>query len=667
MRQKLLRTAATLLLASAGVAMPVHAQINAEQMVAIGRNVMSMEDFMLAIQYFNQAIKAKPYLAEPYYLRAVAKLNLEDFKGAEDDATESIARNKYTTDAYKLRGYCRQNLGLDSLAIADYDIGLRYNPDDRYMLFYKAAALGTLERYDEADSILNRVLEDNPRFEDALTMRARTRVMRGDTIGALDDIDRSVEISKANINNYLMRADIHIKQKDWRAAAADMDEVIRLDPQNPDMYVNRAWLRYNIDSYAGALADYNYALELNPDNIPATYNRALLRLEYMDYPGAFADFSTVLRHDPQNFHALYNRALIALNLKRWKQAITDFTTISKRYPRFYPLYYGIAQAKEGMGDHDGAIRAMLYAEDIVRKYVDNPRKNPLSRPAIEVGLTNDRGMEQSEGETDTDVMERFNRLVTVSETTDTELKYEDRIKGRVQDRKQRVEPEPMFTLSFADGRTSLRPNANYFIEIDDINRRRLLSRTLYVTNHRESLSREQAEELFALLDDYTSVIAAGNPRPIDLFGRAVVQFMLMNHRQALDDLDKAIEADPQFTSAYLLRANVRDAILQHPAEGSLPPTPVEIMSDLDHALELNPRLIYAWYDKGNVYYAAGDYLSALPCFNRAIELGPDFAEAFFNRGLTLLALGRRDEAFADLSRAGQLGIHNAYSVLKAMR
>ncbi len=41
---------------------------------------------MLSIQYFNQVIQAKPYLAQPYLLRAIAKLNLEDYKGAEEDA-----------------------------------------------------------------------------------------------------------------------------------------------------------------------------------------------------------------------------------------------------------------------------------------------------------------------------------------------------------------------------------------------------------------------------------------------------------------------------------------------------------------------------------------------------------------------------------------------------
>ena len=58
------------------------AQINTEQVVNIGRNALYFEDYILAIQYFNQAIKAKPFLAEPYFYRSVAKISLEDYRGA---------------------------------------------------------------------------------------------------------------------------------------------------------------------------------------------------------------------------------------------------------------------------------------------------------------------------------------------------------------------------------------------------------------------------------------------------------------------------------------------------------------------------------------------------------------------------------------------------------
>ena len=61
-----------------------------------------------------------------------------------------------------------------------------------------------------------------------------------------------------------------------------------------------------------------------------------------------------------------------------------------------------------------------------------------------------------------------------------------------------------------------------------------------------------------------------------------------------------------------------------------------------------------------------DFTSALQCFNKAIELKPDFGEAYYNRGYVFLSLGNRDAAFADLSRAGGLGIVPSYNLLKRM-
>ena len=65
------------------MACPMVAQINTNRVLAIGRNALYFEDYLLSIQYFNQVVKSKPYLAEPYFFRAIAKLELEEYKGAE--------------------------------------------------------------------------------------------------------------------------------------------------------------------------------------------------------------------------------------------------------------------------------------------------------------------------------------------------------------------------------------------------------------------------------------------------------------------------------------------------------------------------------------------------------------------------------------------------------
>ena len=52
---------------------------------------------------------------------------------------------------------------------------------------------------------------------------------------------------------------------------------------------------------------------------------------------------------------------------------------------------------------------------------------------------------------------------------------------------------------------------------------------------------------------------------------------------------------------------------------------------------------------------------------RAIEKDPNLAEAWYNRGLTYLANKQQQEAISDLSKAGELGLYSAYSIIKRNR
>ena len=125
--------------------MTLHGQINTEQVLRIGANTNYFEDYVLSIQYFNQVITVNPRLAKPYFYRAIAKLNLDDFAGAEEDATLAIERNPFITEAYEVRGVARQNQGKNREAIEDYNRVLEMFPEERGVLFNKAMAQGSIK------------------------------------------------------------------------------------------------------------------------------------------------------------------------------------------------------------------------------------------------------------------------------------------------------------------------------------------------------------------------------------------------------------------------------------------------------------------------------------------------------------------------------------------
>lgn len=255
-------------------------------------------------------------------------------------------------------------------------------------------------------------------------------------------------------------------------------------------------------------------------------------------------------------------------------------------------------------------------------------------------------------------MDRFNQLVTVGSASDTQLTFNDRIKGRVQDRDITVDLEPSYLISYIESPKSLKSTSNFFRELDDFNRDRYIAQRLYLTPQ-ATVSADNYEALFNIAEYYEQH-TGDSRRAADWLALGVARTQLKDTEAALTALDKAIELHPEFALAYLERAYARQ-MAGDPKQSPL------ALADYDAAIKLNPRLIYAWFNKGNLYYAAGDYTSALDCYNQALKTDPQFAEALFNRGITYLRMGNKTQAFADLSKAGELGIMPSYNLLKRMR
>ena len=94
---------------------------------------------------------------------------------------------------------------------------------------------------------------------------------------------------------------------------------------------------------------------------------------------------------------------------------------------------------------------------------------------------------------------------------------------------------------------------------------------------------------------------------------------------------------------------------------------VEDRNDIDKALAGDSLCAYLHYNRGNVYAAQKDYERAIEDYDKAVAADPNLAEAYYNRGLAKIFSGKAAEGIADLSKAGELGLYNAYSIIKKHR
>ena len=94
------------------------------------------------------------------------------------------------------------------------------------------------------------------------------------------------------------------------------------------------------------------------------------------------------------------------------------------------------------------------------------------------------------------------------------------------------------------------------------------------------------------------------------------------------------------------------------------PDYTETMNTLQILVNKYPDNPFVWYLLGNVHLQMQEFNKAIDDYTLAIRYENSLAEAYYNRALTLLYIGEKNLAADDLSKAGELGIKEAYVVIK---
>ena len=85
---------------------------------------------------------------------------------------------------------------------------------------------------------------------------------------------------------------------------------------------------------------------------------------------------------------------------------------------------------------------------------------------------------------------------------------------------------------------------------------------------------------------------------------------------------------------------------------------------MQKAAAIVPDMPYIYFNLGNLHCLASEHINSIDNYNKAIRLYPYMGDAYYNRGLVLIYLKDKEKGCIDLSRAGELGVSEAYSVIK---
>lgn len=660
----------------------LHAQLNTDRILTIGRNALYFEDYVLSIQYFNQVIDIKPFLAEPYMFRSIAKIQLGDYEGAELDGTEAINRNPFLPEAYYARGFTRMKLGNFEGAAGDFEKAIEFSPTSQHLQLSLMDARERMGNHDAALKVVEKLMNLQPRNFQLFYDKGRIQLALKDTVSAEASFSKLIQADSSSFVGWSARALLHHQKNNLKEAYADYSRSIALKSPHFGDYMNRGIINVQQRRFMEALSDYDQAIKLEPKSLITYMNRAILRADLGDDNNALIDFKQVLKMDSSMMEARYSKAVLELKLRNYRDAIRDYQIILKQHEYFLPAYWGIAQAYDGLNNVKEAYRYRQKAYELDRNK-DRIREKQKENLEAKATIANEQPGERSTRKTAI-----FNRYATQNiDENAYESKYSDTRRGQVQRRFVDVVNERNFVISYYSKEDQIRRTTLYHPLIVEYNRKRVLPAAVKVTSQELPLTNELIQQHFDQINTITSQLKEREPNADLYFYRALEYALVQDFTNAIEDLNHAILLRGDFTLAYFMRANIRykysdyrknsarenqSATFGDIRETVAPDNEYKldiemVLRDLDKVNELQPDFSFAYYNKANILSAQKDFKTAIQLYSKAIEQDRNFAEAYFNRGLTYLYIGEDAKGLSDLSKAGELGIYGAYNLIQRFK
>ena len=661
---KFLLITVALLLQTAGSRLM--AQYDKDVFFMRGRQALSEGKYARAIENFNVLSQLDTTDYWTFFFRGIAKYNLGDLRGAKRDFDRSVRINPVFTNGYHYRGITQSRFGNYDAALTDFQTAIDLRPGYDGLYFSRGVTYFLSQQFDKAVSDFDRYIRKEPKDPTAYLNRGASWLFLGDTLKAVTDYNKAIRLDRFDPEGYVRRGRLYATQGKYDLAIADMDRAIELDTANTFAYFNRAIMHYEQEQYRDAMADLNRVLEDEPGNALTLYNRGLISAQLGAYEDALDDMDRVLNINPQNVLAYFNRASIFIELGQYKNALEDYDKAIELYPDFAKAYMNRSYVKNMLGQHKAAKKDY----DIAQKKVQEYRTRNITDAASFADTT-----------------KKYSSLLSL----DAEFAKKDFNDELLQHRDIDIRLRPLYRFVL----TGAKDNTNYALDRGYENP--LVSRFenalpvgVKVRTSDKTLS---SAELDAV--EKAAWSSSVQVTPVDLFLRALYdnagkQFNSSQayYTAAIDESEGTAGVDGMYRSFYLMnrgvlraemidfissiesnvqvlsmddsgntRARVKDQVVRQYDYS-------DAVNDMNQAKEIVPDLPYVYYNLGNLYCLSAEHIASIENYTKAISLWPYMGDAYFNRGLVLIYLKDKEKGCIDLSRAGELGVEEAYGVIK---
>lgn len=636
-----------------------------------GRQALADGKYAQSIENFNILARLDTTDHLTFFFRGIAKYNLGDLRGAQRDFNTSVRLNPVFTSGYHYRAITESRFGDYDKALEDLQTAISLRPGYEGLYFSRGVTYFLSQQFDKAVADFDRYIRRQPRDPAAYLNRGASYLFLSDTTKALADYNKAISLDRNEPEGYIRRGRLYASINEYEHALVDLNQAIKLDSTSTFAYFNRALMHYELKDYNSAMADLNKVLESEPGNALTLYNRSLINAQVGDFEAALSDMDRVININPGNVLAFYNRASYFVQMERWRDALEDYDRAIELYPDFAKAYMNRSYVENMLGMRAQSKKDYDIATQKVAEYRKTSSENQGSFA---------------------DTTKKYSSLLAL----DAEFAKKDFDDELLQNRDIDVRLRPMYRFALSRERNTVNyalsnryenPLVDRFVQTSDVpvvvasadtavlfkagESGEQLENALYGTGDGASgIVKARISFLRALYDvhqrQYNSALSqytsASEEPTDDRFGKQYRAFYLMNRgvlRADMIEFMSSIQTNVQtltMDDQRTTRARVSDRVSRTYDYS-------EAIEDMERSRDIAPDVAYIHFNLGNLYCLATRHVEAIESYGEAVKLYPQMGDAYYNRGLVLIYLKDKEKGCIDLSRAGELGVVDAYSVI----
>lgn len=212
---------------------------NGDAYHGLGHTLMAMGAPEEAIANFDRALAISPD-PQIYQTQANAYMMMGDVETADDVLSAGVNAFPDDLDVLLTRGMLRRDTGNPEAALADFEQIIAAEPDFADAWRELAATLVVLDDLESAEAAILRAIEIDPERADFYYTAGEGYYSVEEFERALEAFDEGVRLSDDDPWMLWMRAKTRMQLRDFEGAIEDLQKAIDIDPHVADFYVTLA-------------------------------------------------------------------------------------------------------------------------------------------------------------------------------------------------------------------------------------------------------------------------------------------------------------------------------------------------------------------------------------------------------------------------------------------